>query len=91
MRMRNGVKDISQQIRSPPGSANSPWPRASAHPRRRQPRARICRSGAHSRPRFRRVRARLVNDPCGEHDFGAVHIEGETVFWKIDWYERAIV
>ena len=27
------------------------------------------------------------NDPDGWHDFGAVTIRGETVFWKIDLYE----
>lgn len=27
------------------------------------------------------------NDPHGEHDFGAVTIEGEKVFWKIDYYQ----
>ncbi len=27
------------------------------------------------------------NDPHGEHDFGAVTIEGEKVFWKIDYYK----
>lgn len=26
------------------------------------------------------------NDPHGEHDFGAVTIQGEKVFWKIDYY-----
>lgn len=26
------------------------------------------------------------NDPWGEHDFGAVEIAGEKVFWKIDPY-----
>lgn len=26
------------------------------------------------------------NDPHGEHDFGAITIEGEKVFWKIDYY-----
>ena len=26
------------------------------------------------------------NDPWGEHDFGAVDIDGEKVFWKIDYY-----
>jgi Protein of unknown function (DUF3768) len=25
------------------------------------------------------------NDPYGEHDFGVVHILGETVYWKIDY------
>ena len=44
------------------------------------------------------VRARLIlavqsfsnftkdNDPHGEHDFGSIEIEGETYFWKIDYY-----
>lgn len=27
------------------------------------------------------------NDPWGEHDFGAIEIEGEKVFWKIDCYD----
>ena len=27
------------------------------------------------------------NDPAGWHDFGAVTIRGETVFWKVDLYE----
>ena len=27
------------------------------------------------------------NDPFGEHDFGAVEYEGNTVFWKIDYYD----
>lgn len=26
------------------------------------------------------------NDPWGEHDFGSVEIEGENVFFKIDYY-----
>lgn len=26
------------------------------------------------------------NDPHGEHDFGAVTIEGEKILWKIDYY-----
>jgi len=26
------------------------------------------------------------NDPHGEHDFGDFQIEGETYFWKIDYY-----
>jgi hypothetical protein len=27
------------------------------------------------------------NDPHGEHDFGAVTVEGHKVFWKIDYYD----
>ena len=27
------------------------------------------------------------NDPYGEHDFGAVEHEGQTVFWKFDYYD----
>ena len=30
------------------------------------------------------------NDPHGEHDFGAVTIEGNKVFWKIDYYRPNI-
>ncbi|WP_430449491.1 DUF3768 domain-containing protein [Rhodophyticola sp.] len=26
------------------------------------------------------------NDPWGEHDFGAVEVRGQKVFWKIDYY-----
>ena len=28
------------------------------------------------------------NDPHGEHDFGAVMVDGAKVFWKIDYYDR---
>ena len=27
------------------------------------------------------------NDPYGEHDFGKIEISGETIFWKIDYYD----
>lgn len=27
------------------------------------------------------------NDPSGWHDFGAIEVQGEIVFWKIDLYE----
>jgi len=27
------------------------------------------------------------NDPHGEHDFGVIHHVGNTVFWKIDYYD----
>ena len=30
------------------------------------------------------------NDPWGERDFGAVDIDGETVFWKVDYYDRSL-
>jgi len=30
------------------------------------------------------------NDPHGEHDFGAVTVEGHKVFWKIDYYDRTM-
>lgn len=26
------------------------------------------------------------NDPHGEHDFGQIKLDGETLFWKIDYY-----
>ncbi len=32
----------------------------------------------------------LDNDPYGEHDFGAVEIAGHRVFWKIDYYDKAL-
>ena len=28
------------------------------------------------------------NDPHGEHDFGAFELDGQEVFWKIDYLER---
>lgn len=28
------------------------------------------------------------NDPYGEHDFGVVEVEGQKVFWKIDYYDQ---
>lgn len=27
------------------------------------------------------------NDPYGEHDFGTVEHNGETIFWKIEYYD----
>ena len=27
------------------------------------------------------------NDPWGEHDFGRIMYEGETVYWKINYYD----
>ena len=27
------------------------------------------------------------SDPNGEHDFGSLELEGETIFWKIDYYD----
>ena len=31
------------------------------------------------------------NDPHGEHDFGSIEVEGETVFFKIDYFDRDVV
>jgi hypothetical protein len=28
------------------------------------------------------------NDPYGEHDFGALEVEGERLFFKIDYYDH---
>ena len=28
------------------------------------------------------------NDPYGEHDFGAVTVDGQSLFWKIDYYDQ---
>ncbi|MEJ8560025.1 DUF3768 domain-containing protein [Yoonia sp. GPGPB17] len=30
------------------------------------------------------------NDPWGEHDFGAIELQGQKVFWKIDYYDRSL-
>jgi hypothetical protein len=30
------------------------------------------------------------NDPHREHDFGSIEIDGETYFWKIDYYDLAM-
>jgi hypothetical protein len=30
------------------------------------------------------------NDPYGEHDFGALDVRGKRVFWKIDYYDKAL-
>ena len=30
------------------------------------------------------------NDPYGEHDFGAFTIDGDKVFWKIDYYDQGL-
>jgi hypothetical protein len=31
------------------------------------------------------------NDPYGEHDFGALEVDGERLFFKIDYYDRGLV
>ena len=30
------------------------------------------------------------NDPYGEHDFGALEIEGERLFFKIDYFDQSL-
>lgn len=30
------------------------------------------------------------NDPHGEHDFGSVEHDGETVLFKIDYYDKSL-
>jgi Protein of unknown function (DUF3768) len=30
------------------------------------------------------------NDPYGEHDFGSFRLCGETLFWKIDYYDPSL-
>lgn len=30
------------------------------------------------------------NDPHGEHDFGAVTVDGYKVFWRIDYYDQTL-
>lgn len=30
------------------------------------------------------------NDPYGERDFGAFDFNGQKIFWKIDYYNRAL-
>ena len=30
------------------------------------------------------------NDPYGEHDFGKIEHDGDRVFWKMDYYDRAM-
>jgi Protein of unknown function (DUF3768) len=30
------------------------------------------------------------NDPHGEHDFGSFELDGEILFWKIDYYDRLL-
>ena len=29
------------------------------------------------------------NDPYGEHDFGSFELDGEKLFWKIDYYSKS--
>jgi hypothetical protein len=31
-----------------------------------------------------------ANDPYGEHDFGTIKWEKQTVFWKIDYYDEGM-
>jgi Protein of unknown function (DUF3768) len=31
-----------------------------------------------------------ANDPYGEHDFGSFEVEGKTIFFKIDYFDRTL-
>jgi hypothetical protein len=31
-----------------------------------------------------------ANDPYEEHDFGSFEVDGQTVFFKIDYYDKAL-
>ena len=31
-----------------------------------------------------------ANDPYEEHDFGSFEVEGETIFFKIDYFDRTL-
>lgn len=31
-----------------------------------------------------------ANDPYGEHDFGSFEVEGETILFKIDYFDRTL-
>jgi len=48
-----------------------------------------CRASSEYRhtPVFRHILGEL-NDPWGEHDFGSFEHNGNTIFWKIDCYDR---
>ena len=32
-----------------------------------------------------------ANDPYGEHDFGSFEADGHTVFFKIEYYDKALI
>jgi Protein of unknown function (DUF3768) len=32
----------------------------------------------------------VTNDPHGEHDFGSFEYSGQTIFWKIDYYDMRL-
>jgi hypothetical protein len=31
-----------------------------------------------------------ANDPYGEHDFGALEVDGQVIFFKIDYFDKAL-
>jgi len=31
------------------------------------------------------------SDPYGEHDFGAFEIDGQKLFWKVDYYAKNLI
>ena len=32
-----------------------------------------------------------ANDPYEEHDFGSFEVDGQTIFFKIDYYDKSLV
>lgn len=39
-------------------------------------------------PGFPQYKFNKGNDPYGQHDFGKIVVEGQSYFWKIDYYDE---
>lgn len=82
---RHRVRDLNDAFRTCSSSAGGQW---------------MITSGIQSRgPEFVAQAVRAVrefdrfsedNDPYGEHDFGSFSLAGQTLFWKIDYYDRTL-